>query len=405
MNLALYSARQEENIDIRKQAQTWKRSGLITDDQLHAIHDDTEPQVRQTNLFFRVLFFIFTLLGAGALTGLFVWLAPLRNGGDVQRVAALLILFSVVFYLAAESIVRKRRLYRYGIEEGLAMTAMVLFCAGCALLLHEIHPGFRSLTTMTAALFAVAAFWIHLRFGFLYAAGISIVAICVIPFQLFTSPVTGRLVLLSVLCAIFVFSLIAGKPDIHDFGKNRRTTIQAGLMAAIYLTVNLQALGLVGLLLRDAQIFHLYPKLFPPPLYWSSYLLTFIFPAAGIFWGIKSRKRLILNASLAMACVTLATNKSYLGMTRYAWDPAILGVVLVALSLVISRWLSRGPDQRRAGFTAENILKPEDQGISLADAAAALAPGAIEAQQPSQAPQDKLFEGGQSGGGGASREF
>jgi len=320
-------------------------------------------------------------------------------------VAGLLILFSVVFYLAAESIVRKRRLYRYGIEEGLAMTAMVLFCAGCALLLHEIHPGFRSLTTMTAALFAVAAFWIHLRFGFLYAAGISIVAICVIPFQLFTSPVTGRLVLLSVLCAIFVFSLIAGKPDIHDFGKNRRTTIQAGLMAAIYLTVNLQALGLVGLLLRDAQIFHLYPKLFPPPLYWSSYLLTFILPAAGIFRGIKSRKRLILNASLAMACVTLATNKSYLGMTRYAWDPAILGVVLVALSLVISRWLSRGPDQRRAGFTAENILKPEDQGISLADAAAALAPGAIEAQQPSQAPRDKFFEGGQSGGGGASREF
>jgi len=36
MNLSLYSVRQEENIYIRKQAQTWKRSGLITDDQLHA---------------------------------------------------------------------------------------------------------------------------------------------------------------------------------------------------------------------------------------------------------------------------------------------------------------------------------------------------------------------------------
>ena len=103
-----------------------------------------------------------------------------------------------------------------------------------------------------------------------------------------------------------------------------------------------------------------------------------------------------------MACVTLATNKSYLGMTRYAWDPAILGTVLVFLSIIINRWLKTGRNKTRNGFTAENILKPESHGIGLSDVAAALAPMAtnIEVQQ-----QDKFFDGGSSGGGGASRNY
>ena len=89
-------------------------------------------------------------------------------------------------------------------------------------------------------------------------------------------------------------------------------------------------------------------------------------------------------------------------MTRYAWDPAILGIVLVILSIIINRWLNTGVNKARNGFTAENILKPESHGIGLTDIAAALTPMAtnIEVQQ-----QDKFFDGGTSGGGGASREY
>jgi Ca2+/Na+ antiporter len=315
-----------------------------------------------------------------------------------------LIVFGAVYYTVAEYIVRHRRTYRYGIEEGLALIAMMLFCTGCGWLLNEYHIGFKYAMIAVSALFAFTAFWIYLRFGYLYAALISILALCVIPFQLSVSPTTERLMLLFVLCVVFVFRLISDKPDIEDFKKERNTTIQACLLVAIYVTVNLQILGLIGLFLSDPHLIHLHPKLFPPYIYWLSYILTFILPAAGIFWGIQSRKRLILNTNLVMACITLATNKSYLGMTRYAWDPAILGVVLIALSILISRWLASGPNKARHGFTAENILKPEDHGINLADAAAALTPGVIEAQQP-QTPRDKFFEGGSSGGGGASRDF
>jgi hypothetical protein len=203
---------------------------------------------------------------------------------------------------------------------------------------------------------------------------------------------------------IFFFSVITNKSNIDDFKKEKNSTIQTCLLIAIYVTVNLQILGVVGLLIEDRSIIHLHPKLFPPYIYWSSYVLTFVIPALGIFWGIRSRKRLILNASLVLACLTLATNKSYLGLTRYAWDPAILGIMLIFISTLITHWLSQGPNKTRYGFTAENVLKPETHGIDLATTVAAFIPSVAGAQKPPEK-LDEPFSGGQSGGGGAGRSF
>jgi len=402
LTLNLYSPQQEENIYIRKRAKAWRRSGLITEEQLSAINGHADPQLRQTNLFFRILFFVFTLLGTGAVVGLFVWLLDFK---DTSFIAAMLILFGAAFYMAADYLAGKYLLYRHGVEEALVIVAMVLFCAGCSILLSENHLTLTHIRIVVPALLAITACWIYLRFGLLYAAAISIVALSFIPFQFNLSPAAERIMLFSVLCVIFVFSLLADKPDLEDFRKNRYAKIKACLLAAMYLTVNLEILGFSGLLMRDTHVVHLNAQLFPPSIYWSSYVLTFLIPAASIYWGIKSRKRLIINVGLVMACVTLATNKSYLGWTRYAWDPAILGMILVGLSLLITRWLNSGADQRRFGFTAREILKPEEGGITPADMAAALTPGVIETQQPPAHPEEKYFGGGASGGGGAEGKY
>jgi hypothetical protein len=408
MNFSLYSSAQEENIFIRKQARTWKRSGLITDDQLSAITDAIDTDLQQTNLFFRILFFIFTLLCASALVGMFVWLTIRLMFSNINIeemfLAAILIFFGAIYYIVAEYIVSKSKFYRYGIEEGLVLIAMGLFCAGCGWLLDDYGASSKQTIIAVCALFATTAFCIYQRFGCLYTAFISLIAVCIIPFQLSLPPTNERLLLLLIFCLIFLLNFNTDKPNIDDFKKERNITIQACLLIAIYLTVNLQILGAVGLLIEDTHIIHLHPKLFPPYIYWSSYILTFVIPALGIYRGIKSRKRLIMNTSLVLACLTLSTNKSYLGMTRYAWDPAIMGIMLVGISIFITRWLKRGQDENRYGFTQRDILKPEDHGISLAEVAAALAPGAIGAQQPPAQPE-KYFDGGSSGGGGASRNF
>ncbi len=109
----------------------------------------------------------------------------------------------------------------------------------------------------------------------------------------------------------------------------------------------------------------------------------------------------MINVSLIAGLLTLATNKDYLGFKHYAWDPAIFGAVLIIAAIVIMRWLANGGREARNGFTAQNLLKPENHGINLAAIGAAVLPGAIHANLPPASP-DKPFDGGQSGGGGAA---
>jgi hypothetical protein len=401
MSLNLYSSRQEEMIDIRRRARTWYRSGLISEDQMQSILRETDPDLHQTNLFFRVLFFVFTLLFAGAVAGLFGWL--MEKAGN--KILAMVVLFFGIFYfILAEHLVKIRRLYRYGIEEALLIAGMVCFVISFLMGINDHHLDHKTISIAVCLLFSVISCLIYLRFGYLYAALIGLVAGCMIPFQLSLSPVAERIVLFFVLCGMFIFSQTVDKPENENFRKERYTIIQTCLLIAVYLTVNLQIPGLAGLFIGETGYMHDLSKMYPPYLYWISYVLTFMIPAAGILWGIRSRKRLVLTAGLVMACVTLATNKSYLGLTRYAWDPAILGIVLVVLSILVHRWLDSGPGKKRQEYTAVNLLKPEDRGISIEDVAAAMTAGAVEDHQP-KAQQDALFQGGKSGGGGASRNF
>lgn len=401
MSFSFYTSQQEESIHIRKQARLWLRSGLISADQLQLIYDETDSHLHQTNLFFRLLFFAFTLICTGAAAGLLTWF---MEGTGKRILASLALSFSAVCFMLAEHLVKRRKLYRYGVEEALLMTGMVCLVISFLIFTDDYQLSHHVVSIVVCVLFAVISGLIYFRAGYLYAAFISIIAAGVIPFQLSLSSVNERLLLLLILCGIFIFSLTGDKPDSEDFRKNRYANIQAGLLIAIYLTVNLQAPGMIALLLGDNQNIHFNPKLFPLHLYWLSYILTFIIPAASIIWGILSRKRCIMNAGLLTACATLATNKSYLGMPRYAWDPAILGAVLIVVSLLLTRWLNRGSGKRRFGFTAEEILKPETSGVNLADIAAALTPGAMDPQQP-QTPQEQFLEGGGAGGGGVSRNF
>jgi len=404
MGLNLYSPNLENAIYTRRQAQVWQRSGLISAGQLAAIYSLSDPQVRKTNLFFRILFFIFTLLCCGAIAGLIVWL--LENHNEVA-LALIFFLGGAAGLAAADVLIRKYRFYRHGIEEALAVAGMFLCVAGFMILAEEIGWLHHQMLAVAACLIlAVAACLVYLRFGYLYAAVIGMLALCALPFQFSLSPAAERLILLGLLCAALGVGLYGDGKIVYDFQKERSALLLTCLLAAVYLTVNLYVFGVIGLISGVMPDGHFHPGSFPPGLYWISYVLTFLIPAAVIYGGIKTRRRLILNAGALMALASLATNKSYLGLTRYAWDPAILGAAMIVFSLLLTRWLNAGPESKRSGFTAGEILKPEDEGISLGDAAAALTPSAIGAGQPAQPlPEDSYREGGASGGGGAQRKF
>lgn len=401
MSIKLYTDEQEEKIFIRRESRTWTRSGLITDEQFGIIDVRTNPGVSQTNVFFRILFFLFTIACAIAVVGFYLWATGIRNE---VTVAWSLMAFSIPFYVLAETLVKRNSFYRHGIEEALALSSTLLLCTGFALLMNVLKSEPRLLIIAGSLLMATCAFWLYLRFGFLYAAFIAVVALCLIPFQLSLSPANERVTLIMIFMLMFWMNLRKCLPTSEDFKKKKLATIQAFLLAGIYLAVNLRLPELFRTLLAypiiSARPFAGFSSIF----YWTTYVLTFLVPVLGFYYGLKNRIRLIIDVSLVSAVITLATNKNYLGLKHYEWDPAILGVFMVIVAGFIIRWLIGGNNGMRHGYTARNMLKPENYGISLADLGAAVVIGEIAANQPSIQPE-KPFSGGESGGGGVSSGY
>ena len=132
-------------------------------------------------------------------------------------------------------------------------------------------------------------------------------------------------------------------------------------------------------------------------------LFRSVLPVAGLIASLREKDRPLIIVSLAMAILTLVTNKPYLGWERHTWDPMLLGVALIAVALGFRRWLSRGHDGVRHGFTAARIIvAKEDSALSVLSAA----PLPINVHTHAPAPTAPSgFDGGRSGGAGGGGSF
>jgi hypothetical protein len=102
---------------------------------------------------------------------------------------------------------------------------------------------------------------------------------------------------------------------------------------------------------------------------------------------------------------TVLTNKSYLGLVQQPWDPIVFGVVVSVTAILIKRWLAKSPDQERYGFTAQRLLTADKRFLTIVGTAAAALQSSAGVATPVAAPSKPEFQGGRSGGAGASGSF
>jgi len=216
------------------------------------------------------------------------------------------------------------------------------------------------------------------------------------PFQMdlsreFQRPASAVLLLL-----VFIIARRKRLQANPDFPADEYSVIQAVAWAGIYACLNLHLSSLWPSIrsIRDTVMtgdFQLF-----------TFAAIWLLPGIGLFLAIRDRDRMLLDVSIILSLVTLATNKPYLGMVRQTWDPILLGVFLIGTAVALRRWLSA---RDRTGFTAERILIADKRGLAaLGTASAALQ--TFPQPPPTAAPAAK-FEpgGGRSGGGGASGAF
>jgi hypothetical protein len=400
--MRLYSQDEEERIRAQALVREWTRSKLIDPSQGARLEAELGVDVKRTNVFLRAGLALFTALIVGA-SVLFV-VAGLNLNREMP-IATVSGVAALVCIWLAEMLVARFRFYRFGVEETLAVASVLLMAVSGAALtsaFHIVEPGGVALA-MGLLIGAAGGLAIYGRFGLVYAAAGAMACAAMIPFQLHFSSTIRHLLAAAILASAFIVVRAKRLRYQDDYPGDDYGLLQAAAWAGLYITLNLQLTGAPFDRWFHGSTYAMAASRIDRFFYWTTYVTTWVLPVVGLRLGIREKDRPLIDVSLAMALVTLLTNRAYLSRPQHTWDPIMLGLFLMAVALATRRWLSQGPDGQRGGFTPERVLSTDSAVVTLLSAASVKFQHGVPSPEPDPVKSD--FDGGRSGGGGASGTY
>lgn len=385
--MSAYRLDDERAIRVGRLVEDWTQSGLLTLEQREIITPQLAVDLRRTNKYLRATLFVF---GGVILQSAFGLLAVMIGGlADKSTASVLCIAAGSLCFWLARHLVSQYHLYRFGVEEVAALSSVGLTAFGVALFFGgggewPLAVGVAVAAGMFGALF--------LHFGFVYAGVLGLVAAAALPFQFGSFEPIQRVGAVILLMALAAAARVTRTKHGDDYPGDALTIVEAAAWLGIYLLVNLVVSSGFSPLDRGSTPF------------WITYAGIWILPAAGLWLSLRGRERPLLWVSLVMALATLLSNKEYLGSPRYEWDPIVFGVFLMAIAIVVRRWLAAGDGGMRHGYTASRLVASDKSRIgALAMVSAAQVDVPVAPSAPAADPG--IGGGGRSGGAGAGGSF
>jgi hypothetical protein len=404
--MRLYSASSEETLRARKLLTDWVGEGFLTKDQYELLEKETVSDLRTTNIFLRLVLFLFTLISVGAAAALF--LEVFFSAPSEQTTGVFFLICVPVCYAAAEMAVSQTRLYRYGIEEALAVCSVVFLCVGMQAVffsdrLYSPRPDAAQFLVPAAG--AVLSLWIWRRFGLSYAFIAAMIFVIFLPGYWTDSRAAQHVIVAAFYGIGLVAASTARSRHRFDYLDDAYSLVEALLWLGIYLAINLQlsSLELYAPWWRGTT--HA-AELLAKPFYWTTWVLIWCLPPLVLARGIRQKDRFVIAVGAITAVLTFVTNKPYLGWKRHTWDPMLLGILLTGVAVFIRRWLADGPSGIRHGFTAARLSGKDKHWMNVgANVFGLLSPDSITPAPRATGQDDFHFGGGQTGGGGAGSDF
>jgi hypothetical protein len=381
----VFPAELEERAFRRGLLKEWKTAKLVSPEPAAKIAADIGEPPAHAAWALRVVLFGFAALCQAALC--FLVVKDLRDRAAEGGAALVLAILSI---LAAEALIAALQVRRQGAEEALVAGA-VLMTAFAAERLAGGGGNYSFSEVLFSFALAAAAAAAYARYGYRLAAIGVAVGLGVFVGSLDYGN-RGTRVLLALLYSAGL-AAVTFWPDLPRRERERLEIARFFLAFSVPLCLNLALERLFG-------------GYAPAPAMdafgWFTFAAIFLIPAGWLAWGIASRSRSLIWAGSLGLLVAFCSIKPYFGWARHSWDPAVLGVELVVLALVLKRWLDAGPGRRRGGFSSEDMGNSEPSGaLALLAGAVAAAPGAA----PAGGPAPMKGKGGDFGGGGASGNY
>lgn len=386
----LYSSDQHEIVRARRAVDEWHRSEVISHDDRDGLLRTLPIDLRLNRLILRiVLFGATTLLVAALHFWIDEFVGSLVGSMDTPLPLALL---AVMYAVAAEVAVSRFRVYRYGTEEALALAAAVYagFAVGSTVGpsgLAETLAGWLRDPPSTFALFAagIVALGMFERFESvpLAVAGEVLVAAAIV----LGSPSRSVLVLSLVFGLVFAGYRVRALRFPHGYREDAFRLLGSVALCLTYLGFSLEAFR------RD-----------PSTLYVMLVAMIGV-GAGGVYGGIRSRDRILMNVGAGLTLLTIVTAKAYLGWPYEPWGGIELGAALIVTAVLLRRWIASGPEGERWGFTARRILSKDELVFAAATFAAPAVASNMTVSSASPEPQRPGLDGGRSGGAGATGDY
>lgn len=377
------------NLMLLKEVKQWKKSELISQEQVAAITQAYPSVLYHPNIIIRILIFLAALLGISGVTGM---LALMFADAGEDAIAVLCVLYGgASLFVLDRVVIHSKQHYKSGLTEALLYHSMGFIIGGLSFMIDFEMRGMLWISLFVGVLAAyryidmistVAALLLasYLLFDFLYEMGgaaqqlipvVFVVAFVPVYFlvkklQRYTSADAWENCLL--ICESYALLMMYA--------------------AGNYFVVRELSVNLMNLNLEAGQDI---------PLAWLFYLLTVVVPLLYLYVGIRHKDIVILRVSLVVIAFSAFTFKYYYSLGHPEITLTLAGAVLIAVSISLMHYLRKS----RNGFTRENILTEKWTSMN---AEAFIVSQTLGGNKGPEHVEVKT-EGGSFGGGGASGDY
>ena len=378
----------ERAAEVREAARGWKKAGAIDEATLAAIEAEFPvPHVELAKAWKVLIFVLVSVATLGVHVGVFG--SDSRSGSYFFLAAAL---------AGVTEVLRGSRLAGSGSDAATSFWAVAYLTIGFGMFIEAgKSPGALTATIAITGLAWAVACW---RWGFALYGAFSAMAgflfLARFPFRRLAWVVVG-----AALCGICLW--LTGRPLLTS---PRRRAIAAVFIVsalALYAAINLYSLDRrIVEILGEAERWQSHiARSVPSDARIASAVATAIVPIGFIAWGIRARRRLVVDAGAILAALSVLTVEYYVRFGSV--EITVFGLALIGLALWLNRRLRQAPGGEIRGFTASPLLSADSGTLSPAGALAAAAAVPVS-PHPSDA-ADFSAGGGKYGGGGARGKF